>query len=194
MKRLFVMLAVVAVAAFATSCGGGSIVKSKQAEVSLDVLDDYFTVKSYAIESDAKEKGLEKLDAVKGTLTIVVERNKEPMKLKPSDVEYADFGGTISSSIFYVFHGDCDAAVKKLIKMEPGTTETLTLGFKGVDSSKYTDSEEEKQEVLQNIYDALTKRECLDQIKFDIDLTSAAEKALNLTDDDDDDDDDDWDD
>ena len=181
------MLTVVAVAAFATSCGGGSVVKSKQAEVSLDVLDDYFTVKSYAIESDAAEKGLEKLDAVKGTLTIVVERNKEPMKLKPSDVEYADFVGDISSSNYYVFRGDCEAAVKKLVKMEPGTTETLTLGFKGIDPHRSYKSDEENQEARQNAYDALTKRECLDQIKFDIGLTSAAEKALNLTDDDDDD-------
>ena len=60
------------------SCGGSK--PTKQATVSLGPLDDFFTVKSYTIESDSEEKGLEKLDKVKGTLTIVVKRNETEMK------------------------------------------------------------------------------------------------------------------
>ena len=69
----------------------------KLAEVSLDELDDYFTVKSYTIESDAEEKGVEKLDYVKGTLTIVIERYQDMMRYKPSQIKSASFYGQIST-------------------------------------------------------------------------------------------------
>ena len=82
----------------------------KLAEVSLDELDDYFTVKSYTIESDAEEKGVEKLDYVKGTLTIVVERNQDMMRYKPSQIKSASFYGQISTlwcNIFYKYDFPC---------------------------------------------------------------------------------------
>lgn len=167
------------------SCGGGSSSKSsksaKQATVSLDKLDDFFTVKSYILESDAEEKGVEKLGNVKGTLTIVVKRNNDEMTYKPSDIEYAEVGGEISSSSYYVFKGDCDAVIKKMVKMEPGSEETFTIGIRGVDPYNRFNSEEENTTNRQNAYDALTKKGCLDQILFEIEFVeklSDTEKAV----------------
>ena len=92
------------VAAFATlftlaSCGGSGAKSAKQASVTFGPLDDFYTVKSYKIESDAEEKGVEKLGNVKGTLTIVVKRNAAEMKYKPSDIELASVCGELTGAM-----------------------------------------------------------------------------------------------
>ena len=189
MKKLFIIISLIALSAGITSCGGSS--KSKQALVTLGELDDFFTVKSYSLESDAEQKGVDNLKNVKGTLTLVVKRNKEEMPLKPSDVDYADFGGEIASSAFYVFKGDCDAAIKQMLKMEAGKEETFTLGFVAIDPYDKYNTEEDNKTERQNIFDALTKSGCLDQITFDIEWKKSAKQVLKalmkmVADDDDD--------
>lgn len=147
----------------------------KLAEVSLDELDDYFTVKSYTIESDAEEKGVEKLDFVKGTLTIVVERNQDMMRYKPSQIKSASFYGHISTYSLSIFHGDCDAIIRKMVKMEPGSKDIISLSFKVYDPYSLFNSEEKNIYNRQNVFDALTKKGCLDQILFSIDIASEDE-------------------
>ena len=162
-----------------SSCGGGSTAKSaKKASVSLDELDDYFTVKSYTLESNAGDLTPEQLGKVKGTLTLVIKRNETPMKYKPSDVEYATFFGQITSSNYNVFTGDCDAAIKKLMKTEPGAEETISLGFKGIDPHYSFRSDEDNLTDRQNAYDAITKPGCLDQILFDIEFKDNLKEAV----------------
>lgn len=171
MKRIIVRLSLMAVAVVSmASCGGGSAPKARMASVSLDELDDYFTVTSYTIDSDVKEKGVDRLAEAKGTLTLVVKRNNVEMKYKPSDVEYAKVAGDISTSDYYVFRGDCDAAIKKLLKVEPGKEETIDMGFRVIEPENPFDSDEEKAQRKQNIFDALTKPGCLDQIVFDVEF------------------------
>lgn len=177
MKKLFAVLSLAASAVMLISCGGsGSGSKSsKEASVTLGVLDDYLTVKSYKIESDAEERGLENLDKVKGTLTIVLKRNKEVIPIKPSEIEDADVMGEISCSSSYVFSGDCEAVVRKIVKMEPEAEETFTIGFRGIDPWD--------KENRQAVYDALTKKGSLDQIQFDIDIAekeTEAQKTLRM--------------
>lgn len=144
-----------------TSCNSSSPLN-----VSLDELDDFYTVKSYKLESDAKEKGIEKLGYAKGTLTMVVVRNKNEMKYMPSDVCAAEVYGAVS--LRSVFEGECDAVIKQMLKMAPGTKETFTIGIKGIDPYNEFSSEEKNTNNRQNAYDALTKKGCLDQICFDI--------------------------
>ena len=43
-----------------------------QVPVNLDVLDDYFTVKSCKLETNVAEKGLEHIADAKGALTLVL--------------------------------------------------------------------------------------------------------------------------
>ena len=176
MKRIITILSFVAIATMMISCGGSK--SSKMASVTLGPLDDYCTVKSYTIESDAQEKGLEKLDNVKGTLTIVVKRNNEVMKFKPSDIEDADVKGDISGTSYYVFRGDCDAVARKIVKMEPGSEETFTIGFKGIDPYSSFNSAEENAANRQSAFDALTKKGCLDQIIFNIEMVEDPAEAL----------------
>ena len=147
----------------------------KLAEVSLDELDDYFTVKSYTIESDAEEKGVEKLDYVKGTLTIVIERNQDMMRYKPSQIKSASFYGQMSTLWCNIFYGDCEAVIRKMVKMEPGSNDIISLGFKGIDPYNEFNSEEENINYRQNAFDALTKKGCLDQILFSIVIASEDE-------------------
>lgn len=169
----------VAAALTIVSCGGGSSSKSARlASVTLDELDDYFTVKSYTLETNAEEKGPEKLDYVKGTLTLVVKRGENQMKYKPSQVDDAGVRGSISSSNTYVFGGDCKAVIKKMLKMEPGTEETFSIGIKGYDPFNSFWSDEQNAENRQNAYDALTKPGCLDEILFDIDFQDETLEAL----------------
>lgn len=177
MRKIASIFSFVAVATLLVSCGG-SKPATKQATVSLGPLDDFFTVKSYTIESDAEEKGIEKLDKVKGTLTVVVKRNDTEMKYKPSDIEYATVGGEISSSSYYVFRGDCDAVIRKMVKMEPKTEESFTIGFRGVDPYNRFNSEEDNSTNRQNAFDALTKKGCLDQICFDVEFVENESESM----------------
>ena len=189
MKKFLCMLSMAAAIVAMTSCGGGSSTKSaKKASVSLDVLDDYFNVKSYTLESNAGELTPEQLGKIKGTLTIVVKRNETPIKYKPSDVEYASFYGDNASVSYKVFMGDCEAVIKKMIKMEPSAEETFSMGFKGIDPYNKFNSDDENQTARQNAYDALTKPGSLDQILFEItfknDLEEAIDYLKSLSDDD----------
>ena len=170
MKKILSILSFAAIAAMFVSCGGFGSKTAKDAAVTLGPLDDYYSVKSYKIESDAMEKGIEKLDKVKGTLTIVVKRNTDVMKYKPSSVDYADVQGELTNSFYNVFHGDCEAVVRKMLKMEPDSEETFTIGIKGIDPSMFFTSDEEKATNRQNAFDALTKKGYLDQISFDIEF------------------------
>ena len=183
MKR-FILLSISAFATLLvlTSCGGSGSKSTKQASVTFGPLDDFYTVKSYKIESDAEDKGVEKLDNVKGTLTIVVKRNTTEMKYKPSDIDYARVCGELSGAMYYVFTGDCEAVVRKIVKMEPDTEESFTIGFKGIDPFNKFNNDEENAANRQAAYDAITKKGCLDQISFEIDFVeqeSSTEKALN---------------
>ena len=183
-KAIFFAAAVVC--AVATSCGGGATKSVRQANVSLDELDDYCTVTSCAIESDAKDKGLDNLDKVRGTLTIVVKRNDTKMKYKPSEVYLAYVYGDYEDAPSYVFGADCEAAVKKIIKMEPGSEETFAIGFTAIDPYTKNNSDEENANFRKNAYEVLTNKVALDQIIFEIDLRNG-----DLDDDDEDDSDED---
>ena len=180
MKRILCILSLAAAVVALSACGGSTSGKGakgvKGIMVSLDELDDYFTVKSCSIESNAEQVGIDNLKNVKGTVTIVLTRNKQEMKYKPSDVEDAQFKGDASSSYYAVFHGDCEAAIKKILKMEPGSEETLALGFKVEDPYYQFRSDEENQSNRQNIYDALTTPGGLDQVLFDITFSGELEE------------------
>ena len=182
MKRFIVLfVALFATLFFLTCCGGSGSKTSKQASVTFGPLDDFYSVKSYTIDSDAAEKGIEKLDNVKGTLTIVVKRNSAEMKYKPSDIEYATVCGEVSGSMYYVFKGDCEAVIRKIVKMEPESEDSFSIGFKGIDPFNKFNSDEENAANRQAAYDAITKKGCLDQISFEIDFVeqeSDAVKAL----------------
>ena len=194
MKKTLMLFSLAAVVVALASCGGKS---SKKVQFSLDELDDFFTVKSYTIESNAKEKDPEHLSDICGTLTLVVMRNPGEMKYKPSDIDYAKFAGESSLSNYYIFKGDCDAAIKQLLKINPGDKETLTLTFKVTDPYNEYNTAEENQRYRQEKYDALTQNDRLDQILFDIEFKDeAAQEAkefaeiFNAVLDSDDDDDD----
>ena len=155
MKKLYlVLLAVVTMGL--VSCGGGGGNSSSQAAVTLDELDDYYTVKSYKLETNVAEKGIEHLEDAKGTLTLVLKRNKEEMKIKPSDIEWAELEGTSEASNYKVFGADIDAVARKLVKLEPGAEETVEIPLKIYDPSKPFKSDEENQRLRQAHYDALT--------------------------------------
>ena len=171
MKRILLLsLSALATLLVLTSCGGSVSKSAKQASITLGPLDDFYTVKSYKIESDAEEKGAEKLDNVKGTLTIVVKRNAAAMQYKPSDIDYARVCGELSGSMYYVFTGDCEAVVRKIVKMEPDTEESFSIGFKGIDPFNQFKSDEENAERRKAAFDAITKKGYLDQISFEIDF------------------------
>ena len=137
------------------SCGGGGK-SSSQVPVNLDVLDDYFTVKSCKLETNVAEKGLEHLADARGTLTLVLKRNKESMKLKPSDIEYAEIEGNTNATGYKVFGADIDGIARKLVKLEPGAEETLEVSVKIIDPFNQFNSDEENQRNRQAHYDALT--------------------------------------
>lgn len=168
MKKLLFLMATATALAAVCSCGGSS--PSQAIAVSLDELNDYYTVKSVKFETDAKKKGIEHLNDVKGTLTLKLKRNKTEMKLKASDVDYASVGGDISSTSTYVFIADCDAVVRNMMKMEPDATETFVINISGCDPYNQFSSEEKNQKDRQSHFDALTKDGCLDQICFDIEF------------------------
>ena len=152
-KLLFVLFAVVTMGL--ASCGGGGGKSSSQVPVNLDVLDDYFTVKSCKLETNVAEKGIEHLGDAKGMLTLVLKRNKEEMKIKPSDIEWAELEGTSEASKYKVFGADIDAVARKLVKLEPGTVETVEIPLKIFDPHKSYNSDEDNQRLRQAHYDAL---------------------------------------
>ena len=169
MKKLLLLLIAAATMAFA-SCGGGSKT-SYQVPVTLDELDDYFTVKSYKLETNAAEKGLEHLSDAKGTLVLVLKRNNEVMKLKPSDIDYAELEGTTSATGYKVFGADVDGIVRKLIKVEPGKEETIEIPIRIIDPYNQFNSDEGNQEYRQAHYEALTGvKGALEEISFYIEL------------------------
>ena len=167
MKKLFLLLVAAATMMFA-SCGGSK--SSYQAPVTLDELDDYFTVKSYKLQTDVKEKGLDHLGDAKGTLVLVLKRNNEEMKLKPSHIDYAYLEGTTVTSDYYVFEADIEGVVRKLLKVEPGSEEKIEIPIKIQDPYKKYNSEEENQKNRQAHYDALIGASALEEISFDIKL------------------------
>ena len=171
MKKLFLLLVAAATMAFASCGGGGSSTSSYQVPVTLDELDDYFTVKSYKLETDVAEKGLEHLEDAKGTLVLVLKRNKEEMKLKPSDIKYAELEGSTNVTSYKVFGADIDGIVRKLIKVEPGKEETLVIPLKMYDPYNMFHSDEDNLKYRQAHYDALTGvKGALEEISFDVEL------------------------
>ncbi len=170
MKKLFLLLVAAATLSFA-SCGGGASKSSSQVPVTLDELDDYFTVKSYKLETNVTEKGLEHLEDAKGTLVLVLKRNKEDMKLKPSDIKYAEVAGSTSATSYKVFRADIDGIARKLVKVELGKEETIEIPVKIVDPFNSWRSDEENLKNRQAHYDALTGvKGALEEIYFDIEL------------------------
>lgn len=191
MKRISFILSLAMMALMLVACGGSGSGSQRQASVTLGTLDDYFTVKKYTLESDAKEKGIEKLDYIKGTVTIEVKRNNIQMKFKPSDVIDATIDGEVSGLGYYVFRGDCEGVVRKMMKMEPNTAETFSIGISAIDPYNKFSSDEENAAKRQSAFDALTKPGCLDQISIDVGFKEDYEKVLKslngLVDDDDED-------
>ena len=151
--------------------GGSGKTSSSQAVVTLDELDDYFTVKSYKLETNVAEKGIEHLADAKGTLILVLKRNKEDMKLKPSDIKWADLEGRTVETSTKVFGADIEGVVRKLVKLEPGTEETLEIPVKIYDPYNSWRSDEENQKSRQAHFDALTGvKGALSEISFVITL------------------------
>ena len=171
MKKLYLVLFAI-VSLVLASCGnGGGKPSSSQVPVTLDELDDYFTVVSYKLETNVAEKGLEHLADAKGTLTLVLKRNKETMKLKPSDIEYAEVAGSTEGSSYKVFTADIDGIARKLVKLEPGDKETLEIPVRIIDPHHSWDSDEENHKKRQAHYDALTGvKGALSEIYFDVSL------------------------
>ena len=174
MKKIYCVLSA-ALALAMVSCGGSG--SANTATISLDELDDNYTVKSYTIETDAKEKSVEQIGKIKGTLTIVVERDKGELKYKPSDVEWAYLEGESSATPYYLFKEDCTAVVKKILKMEPGKKETFTIGFSAWDPYMSYKSDEENAEIRQVTYDALTTGG-INQISISIDFKEELAEVL----------------
>ena len=155
-KLLLVLLAIVPM--ILVSCGGSSSgsKSSDNVSITLGEFDDYFDVKSYKLETNVAEKGLENLEKAKGTLTLVVKRNKEEMKLKPSDVLGAEVAGETAGSNYKVFRADVDGIARKLLKLQPGDEETLEIPIKIFDPFNSWNSDEENLQKRQAHYDALT--------------------------------------
>ena len=171
MKKLYLLLIAVATMVFVSCGGGGGTKPSAETPVTLDELDDYFTVKSYKIESDVKEQGMENLEKAKGTLVLVLKRNKEEMKLKPSDIKYAEVAGSTGVTSYKVFMADIDGIARKLVKIEPGTEETIEIPIKIIDPYNSWKSDEENATNRQAHYDALTGvKGAMSEIYFDVTL------------------------
>ena len=173
-----------------SSCGGS---KPAPKNVNLGNLDDYFTVLSYTLETNAKEKGLDHLDDVTGTLTLVVQRNKEEMKLKASDIEYAKVYGKLESTGYYAFSGKGTPLAKQLLKVEPGKKETVTVNIVGSDPGSSYNSAEKNASIRQRHLDAFFNPSQFDEIELSIewkeDISAALETLQDLKDILDDDDD-----
>lgn len=170
MKKLFLILVAVA-SMVMVSCGGGGSKPSAQTPVTLDELDDYFTVVSSKLETNVAEKGLEHIEDANGTLTLVVKRNKEEMKLKPSDIDFAEVYGKTNATKYKVFQADIDGIARKLVKMEPGTEETVEIPIRIIDPYNSWKSDEENLKYRQAHYDSLTGvKGALNSIEFTVGL------------------------
>lgn len=170
MKKLFFVLFAVATMGL-ISCGSGGGKSSSQVPVTLDELDDYFTVMSYKLETNVAEKGLEHLEDAKGTLILELKRNKEAMKLKPSDIKWAEVAGSAEGTSYKIFTADIDGIARKLVKLEPGEKETLEIPVRIIDPYNRFDSDEENQKSRQVHYDALTGvKGAMSEIYFDVTL------------------------
>ena len=172
MRKLYLVLFAIATMGLASCGNGGGKPSSGQVPVTLDELDDYFTVVSYKLETDVAEKGLEHLADAKGKLTLVLKRNKGAMKLKPSDIEWAEVAGSSADETGYkLFTADIDGIARKLVKLEPGEKETLEIPVRIIDPYRSWDSDEESQRKRQAHYDALTGvKGALSEIYFDVSL------------------------
>ena len=170
MKKLLLVLLAIA-PMILVSCGGSDDGSKMSVSITLDDLDDYFDVKSYKIKTDVAEKGLENLEKAKGTLVLVVKRNNVEMKIKPSDIKWAELKGSTGTTGYKVFKADVDGIVRKLVKLEPGTVETLEIPIKIVDPYNRFNSDEENASYRQAHYDALTGvKGALSAISFDVEL------------------------
>ena len=172
MKKIISVLAGLAVLFVLSSCGGGggsqSQSQSQKANVTLGKLDDYFDVLSYTLETDAKQKDADHLEDIQGTLTLVVRRNKEEMKYKAGQVYYAEITGSTTSTGYYVFRETCTAAAKKLLKIEPGNTESITMNISGIDPCYDSTPEEEKAANRKHHYTVLAENRMLSEIEMEI--------------------------
>ena len=93
------------------------------------------------------------------------------MKLKPSDIEYAELEGTTNETAYKVFGADIDGIVRKLIKVEPGKEETLEIPVRIYDPYNQFNSDEDNQRYRQIHYDALTGvKGAMEEIAFVVDL------------------------
>lgn len=187
MKKTVIALCAAAMALAAVSCGSSP--KKPSVNMSLDTLDDYFDVVSYTIETNLKEKGPEYLDQVTGSFTLTVKRNKEEMKLKPSHLKYATLRGRTPHH--QVIYADCEGTARKMMKMEPGTTETFIIRFESEDPCYSDDTPEEKAAKRKEVCDALNDASNLSSLEMEIYMKEDFEDTLNslkdLLDDDDDD-------
>jgi hypothetical protein len=172
MKKLYLVLFAIVTMGLVSCGSGGGKSSSSQVPVTLDELDDYITVESYKIETNVAEKGLEHLADAKGTLILVLKRNKEAMKLKPSDIKWAEVAGSSADETGYkLFTADIDGIARKLVKLEPGDKETLEIPVRIIDPHNRWDSDEENHKKRQAHYDALTGvKGALSEIYFDVTL------------------------
>ena len=172
MKKLYLVLFAIVTMGLVSCGSGGGKSSSSQVPVTLDELDDYITVESYKIETNVAEKGLEHLADAKGTLILVLKRNKEAMKLKPSDIKWAEVAGSSADETGYkLFTADIDGIARKLVKLESGDEETLEIPVRIIDPYKSYRSDEENQKDRQAHYDALTGvKGALSEVYFDISL------------------------
>ena len=139
--------------------------------ITLDELDDYYIVKTCKLETNVAEKGIAHLADAKGTLTLVLKRNKEEMKLKPSDIEFAEVAGSNNVTIYKVFTADIDAIARKLVKLEAGAEETLEIPVRVIDPYNMFNSDEENMKYRQAHYDALIGvKGAMSEIYFDVSL------------------------
>ena len=75
MKKMYLVLFAIVTMGL-VSCGGGSSKSSTQVPVTLGELDDYYTVKSYKLETDVAEKGMENLERRKGLSHLLLKGTK----------------------------------------------------------------------------------------------------------------------
>ena len=161
------MLAVVSMAL--VSCGGGDTSSKGKAFVNLKQLDDYYEVKSYSLQTNIEEKGIDRLKDVKGTLTLVLKRNKKEMEIKPAKMWNAVVVGLSDDADMAVFHGDCLKILRDLmIENEKEATLEIPVEVNNPEEHLFGKDLEARKQAF---YNALTKEECLSEIQFRIDIS-----------------------
>ena len=193
MKKIAIMFAV---AAMALSCNGGKNVSSRS-KVSMGDLDDYFTVESCSIESDAATKGIDRMNSVTGTITLVLKKNNVPMNHKPGDLDYAMIRCGIPGSNNVVFMGQADAQVKDLLRANNGDQITLKFPVNGFDPvDPYSSmSESEKQDLRKAHFEGMTNPDRLESIDIEVSFKEPDDDSYDRSDadsDSDSDSDSDW--